>query len=238
MTTISESGVGYARGLDMTDRDTHTAFGELLSAVLADLAAEPVLLLGGTAVDGSARGALRRISVRARSHTDAFHTLLVTVFQQNRSQLTGYVVKKAGRDLAEDVVQTAFMRVFARRPEVADAEGLRRYLWTTVKNVITDEFRRAAAARERTSRSFDERAEQLCAESGLPFEDRFSLRRSLVNALNGLSPREREAVVLRYYADYSVAQTAQIMGVSAGAVKSYTSLGVDRAKAGLQRLSR
>jgi RNA polymerase sigma factor (sigma-70 family) len=45
---------------------------------------------------------------------------------------------------------------------------------------------------------------------------------AMVAALRTLSPRQREALVLRYYADQSEAQIASTMGISKGAVKSHT----------------
>ena len=47
-------------------------------------------------------------------------------------------------------------------------------------------------------------------------------RSPVVAALDRLSRRQREALVLRYYADLSEAETAAAMGISAGAVKSHT----------------
>ena len=44
----------------------------------------------------------------------------------------------------------------------------------------------------------------------------------IVAALDRLSRRQREALVLRYYADLSEAETAAAMGISPGAVKSHT----------------
>ena len=45
-------------------------------------------------------------------------------------------------------------------------------------------------------------------------------------ALRQLPVRQREALVLRYYADLSEAQTAHAMGISPGAVKSHTARGI------------
>jgi RNA polymerase sigma factor (sigma-70 family) len=45
----------------------------------------------------------------------------------------------------------------------------------------------------------------------------------VIAALLKLAPRQREAVVLRYYADLSGAQIAAVMGISVGAVKHHTS---------------
>jgi RNA polymerase sigma-70 factor (sigma-E family) len=47
-------------------------------------------------------------------------------------------------------------------------------------------------------------------------------RSAVVSALRLLPERQREAVVLRYYADLSEADIAQAMGISRGAVKSHT----------------
>ena len=51
-------------------------------------------------------------------------------------------------------------------------------------------------------------------------------RASVVAGLRKLPRRQREAVVLRYYGDLSETQTATAMGVSVGAVKSFTSRGL------------
>ena len=48
----------------------------------------------------------------------------------------------------------------------------------------------------------------------------------MLAAVRALPPRQREALVLRYYADLSEAQTAEAMGISAGAVKSHTARGL------------
>jgi RNA polymerase sigma factor (sigma-70 family) len=47
-------------------------------------------------------------------------------------------------------------------------------------------------------------------------------RSAVVAALRTLSPRQREAVVLRYYGDMSEAQVAAVMAISPGAVKTHT----------------
>jgi RNA polymerase sigma factor (sigma-70 family) len=52
-------------------------------------------------------------------------------------------------------------------------------------------------------------------------------RAALLDALAGLPRRQREVVVLRYYADLSVEQTAYAMGISTGSVKSHTSRAMD-----------
>ncbi len=53
-------------------------------------------------------------------------------------------------------------------------------------------------------------------------------------ALRGLPDRQRQALVLRYYADLSEAQIAEMMGISKGAVKSHTARGMASLRAILE----
>ena len=53
-------------------------------------------------------------------------------------------------------------------------------------------------------------------------------RDQLMQAMRAMPPRERAAVVLRYYEDLTERETAQAMGCSVGAVKGYTSRGIAR----------
>jgi RNA polymerase sigma factor (sigma-70 family) len=56
----------------------------------------------------------------------------------------------------------------------------------------------------------------------------------VVAALRGLPDRQREAIVLRYYADLSEAEIANTMKISRGAVKSHTARGMAALRAALE----
>jgi RNA polymerase sigma factor (sigma-70 family) len=60
-------------------------------------------------------------------------------------------------------------------------------------------------------------------------------RSAVVAALRGLPERQREALVLRYYADLSEAEIAATMGISRGAVKSHTARGMSALRAALEQ---
>jgi RNA polymerase sigma-70 factor (sigma-E family) len=118
---------------------------------------------------------------------------------------------------AEDVVQTAFVRVYRRgrlrEPELAGA-----YLRQAVVNLIRSSWRRKQTAR---------RHAQVGAPEEVPESD-IAGRLVMREAIAALPRRQREAVVLRYYADLTEATTAEVMGVSVGSVKAYTSRGLAR----------
>jgi RNA polymerase sigma factor (sigma-70 family) len=58
---------------------------------------------------------------------------------------------------------------------------------------------------------------------------------TVVAALRKLPGRQREAIVLRYYADFSEAETAAAMGISCGAVKSHTARAMAALRADLEQ---
>jgi RNA polymerase sigma factor (sigma-70 family) len=93
-------------------------------------------------------------------------------------------------------------------------------------------FKIARNERSKRQRAHDDRAKDLYrdpAEVGQILHDDFAQdvadRAAVLQALQGLPSRMREAVVLRHVGDLSEAATADVMGVSVGSVKSFTSQG-------------
>jgi RNA polymerase sigma-70 factor (sigma-E family) len=117
---------------------------------------------------------------------------------------------------AEDVVQEAFIRVHGRS-RVDDPLA---YLRQTVVNLSRSDLRRRIMARRHAPHPMPDVAsaeEDACTSLA---------RREVVVALRALPARQREAVVLRYWADLTEAQAGELMGVSIGSVKAYTSRGL------------
>jgi len=64
------------------------------------------------------------------------------------------------------------------------------------------------------------------------------LRMVILDALATLPPRARVVVVMRYWADMSVDQVADLLGCSAGNVKSQAARGLDKLRAVLGEVDR
>jgi len=122
---------------------------------------------------------------------------------------------------AEDVVQEAFIRVHGalRRRRVDDPVA---YLRQTVVNLCRSDLRRRLVARRHAPKPLPDAAS---AEDGASLALR---RQEVIWALRSIPVRQREAVVLRYWADLPEASVARLMGVSVGTVKGYTSRGLAR----------
>ncbi|MGA6206382.1 RNA polymerase sigma factor [Nocardia testacea] len=162
---------------------------------------------------------------------ERFDELLLEAFDSGSGLLLGWVGRQVDNRIdAEDIVQTALMRVYAAKPDVTTVVQLRAYLWTVTRNLVRDAWRRAGHERERVDTDGDERLAFLVDRAGLHFEDIVVLRHTLTRVLDTLPRREREAVVLRAYAGNTYAETARIMGVSTGTVKSYVHDGLRRVR--------
>ncbi|MFK3985384.1 SigE family RNA polymerase sigma factor [Micromonospora sp. NPDC050397] len=126
------------------------------------------------------------------------------------------------REAAEEVVQDAYVALHAHWPRLREADRALAYLRVTVVNRSRSALRHRQVVRAHLARTRPE-PDAPSAEAGA-----LALLRhdAVLAALRALPTRQREAIVLRYYADLSEAETAEVMGVSRGAVKSHTSRGV------------
>jgi len=108
-------------------------------------------------------------------------------------------------DVAQDLVQEAFAKVWASANTPAAEVEFRRYLYRTIIN-LAHNYRsqqiRAATLRDTDPALIDP----------LDEVDRRAGDMAVRTALKGLSVRERQAIYLRYYEDQSFAETARIMG--------------------------
>lgn len=119
---------------------------------------------------------------------------------------------------AEDAVQIAFEKLYSAWGRAA-RESLDAYTRKIIVNTVINEHRRAWFRRERPFAELPE-------FSRTATEDNHAERLSLLDALSVLSERRRVTLVLRFWEDLSVEQTAQIMGCSESTVKSQTARGL------------
>jgi RNA polymerase sigma-70 factor (sigma-E family) len=145
-------------------------------------------------------------------------TLLYSAHYKGLVRLAAFLT--SDRDTAEEVVQDAYVKVLGRWGGLRDLDKGEAYLRQTVVNLSRSRLRHRVVVEKHAPAPM---ADAASAEAGAMSR----LERSaVVHALAELPRRQREAIVLRYYADLSEAQTAHAMGISAGAVKSHTSRGM------------
>jgi RNA polymerase sigma-70 factor (sigma-E family) len=128
---------------------------------------------------------------------------------------TAYLLTGSRAD-AEDLLQTALAKTYLAWDRIREREALDGYVRRTMVNTQTSRWRRRKVVEYPT----DELPE---SASGRDAAADLALHDALWTALAELPKRQRAMVVLRYYEDLSEAETAQVMGVSVGTVKSTTS---------------
>jgi RNA polymerase sigma-70 factor (sigma-E family) len=129
--------------------------------------------------------------------------------------------------LADDLTQIAFVRLAAGWGRVRDAGALNGFVHTCLVRAYLSERRRWWRSREQATA--DPPAGSV---PGTGFDDAVSERQAVAAALRRLPPRQRAVLVLRFYADFDVAATAEALGCATGTVKSQTA----RALANLREL--
>src|SRR5262245_46397831 len=130
---------------------------------------------------------------------------------------------------AEEVVQDSFVAMHGGWQRLRDTEKALAYLRQAVVN------RSRSVLRHRTV--VDKNLQK--APPDMPSAEHGALvlleRSAVVAALRELPDRQREAIVLRYYADLSEAEIATAMGISRGAVKSHTARGMTALRTALEQ---
>jgi RNA polymerase sigma-70 factor (sigma-E family) len=123
---------------------------------------------------------------------------------------------------AEDLLQTALLRTLRRW---AHAQGApEAYTRQVLVNLSRDRIRGQSRRPRETSLPADPDA----LHASDPLLERIDERRMVADAVAQLPLRQRQVVVLRFFADLTVEQTAEELGCSTGTVKSYTSRALTR----------
>ena len=123
---------------------------------------------------------------------------------------------------AEDLLQATLMRV-ARHWRAAE-RAADPYATRVLINLSRDRARRTG--RRVLEAPLDEASQTLARQEDVG--DHVARRELVIAALARLPDRQREVLVLRFYGDLSVEQTAAVTGASPGTVKSHTSRGLAR----------
>jgi RNA polymerase sigma-70 factor (sigma-E family) len=132
------------------------------------------------------------------------------------------------RQGAEDVVQEAFCGLYRRWSHLADPESAVHYVRSAVLNQCRSVLRRRTTSH--APRDLAGHPEPVrSAESAVLTREE---REEIMRAVRRLPPRQREALVLRFYLDLSAEETATTMGISPSSVRSAT----HRALASLGRM--
>ncbi len=150
---------------------------------------------------------------------------LAALIERHHSPLVGFLYRLTGGDraLAEDLTQETFLRAWRGIQQYQPSRRFKPWLYAIAINVARDHFKRAATryAVLLTDEEFFSLADPIELEDSLPDETQ-----RVALAIAALPVHQREAIILRYCQDLSLAEIAEALAIPIGTVKSRLSLGL------------
>jgi len=156
------------------------------------------------------------------------------VSRGDRSQFAEFALARAGAlhraaylmvgdsQLAQDLVQEALTKTYVAWPRLRDPANAEAYCRKAITTTAISWFRRKGWNNERPSEYLPE------GPPGAGHEVAYAEHDAVWRALRDVPPRQRAALVLRFYEDLTEAQTAAAMGCAVGTVKSQVSAGLKK----------
>jgi len=142
----------------------------------------------------------------------------------------GYV---RSREIAEELVQTVFLRVWEKRESWEPVAGIRAYLFAACRNQALDHLRHRRIVDRVTLAADGMESEELCGVPPIRPDEAIhatELTEALRRAVEELPERRRAVLVLRWQHQLSNLEIARALGISVKGVEAH----VTRALAGLR----
>jgi RNA polymerase sigma-70 factor (sigma-E family) len=211
----------------------HTAADPVIAAIKADAEAIPVPSPASPTRTPAAGDVIMPDAVAPSATADmgwsADRAVLELYAEHYRALVRLAAVLVRDTPTAEEIVQDAFVAMHGAWPRLRDEQKALAYLRQAVVLKSRPVLRNRVVVGPSLQKGPPDRP-------GAAHDALVALERDSVRAtLRDLPDRQREAIVLRYYADLSEEEIAAAMGISRGAVKSHTVRGMSALRAALER---
>ncbi|MGF1505986.1 MAG: RNA polymerase sigma factor [Chloroflexi bacterium] len=153
---------------------------------------------------------------------------------RHADRLTGYLYRMVHGDraLAEDLLQETFLRVLRGIEGYTYPRPFKPWLYAIATNAARAHFRRADTRRTASHESFELHPSQT-ANPEYQLE-RSQRARRVTQALASLPDHQREAIILFYYEELTIAEIAAVLAIPEGTVKSRLSIARRRLRSALE----
>lgn len=146
------------------------------------------------------------------------------IYSDHRDAINAFVWSKTrNRALAQDITQDVFVRCMRALGNITyQGRDIRSYLYTIARNMVTDYFK---SGRYRFEFAVDDMAaidhgtSPDTASIALEHLGQQSDHTLLLDAIGKLTREQRECIMLRFFAERSIVDTARTMGINLGACK-------------------
>jgi RNA polymerase sigma-70 factor (ECF subfamily) len=147
------------------------------------------------------------------------HGLEVLVVRYQTKAIRAAFLVTHDEDLAQDVVQDAFLRVYQRIHQFDESKSFEPYFMRSVVNASLNaiQARNRFVSYENNTETVERLFSQAASvESDMEYRE---IKQQILNALKKLEPRQRAAIVQRYYLNMSEKEMAQSLAAPQGTIK-------------------
>jgi RNA polymerase sigma factor (sigma-70 family) len=138
-----------------------------------------------------------------------------TFYATHREEVLRYLRSRLGGERAEDAFQETFLRALRAYDRLEHSDHLRAWILTIASRIVIDDVRRRRPSEE-------------LSEDEIRHEDARPAYEELAPLTDGLPPKERAAVVLRYGYDLDYAAIGDALGSNTQAARQAASAGIRR----------
>jgi RNA polymerase sigma-70 factor (sigma-E family) len=161
------------------------------------------------------------LAASASTRDEADSAALAAFCGREHPRLVGALTLYTGdRHLAEELAQDAIVRVIVHWPRVAAMDSPSSWAYRVALNLANSSFRRRMAGRRAVAR-LDAMPTTTAVEANT------DMAIALRAAVAALPERQRTALVLRYYADLTPPEVAEIMGCKPGTVWAHVHMAIE-----------
>jgi RNA polymerase sigma-70 factor (ECF subfamily) len=148
----------------------------------------------------------------------------------------GWALNCCGRNAteAEDVLQTAYLKVLDGRARYDGRAAFKTWLLAVIRLTAADERRRGWLRRLGLARYGRREAEAVEQDSPPDIQHRTERQAAFQKALGALPRRQQEVLHLVFYQDLSLSEAADVLGVSVGSARRHYERGKQRLRSLLQ----
>ncbi|WP_342512240.1 RNA polymerase sigma factor SigX [Sporosarcina sp. FSL K6-1522] len=148
-----------------------------------------------------------------------FHRL----YEQYHHDVFTFLIYLTGdRDHAEDLMHEVYVRVLRAYTGFEGKSSEKTWLFSIAKNVAIDHFRKNAVRKKHMFDKFDWEKSELIS-TGIPPEELVTLSeemKELLHALDTCTGDQKMVILMRYFHDLSIAETAEVLNWTEGKVKT------------------
>jgi RNA polymerase sigma-70 factor (ECF subfamily) len=159
-----------------------------------------------------------------------------SVFDRHYATVYGYVARRLGQSLADDLASETFLTAFARRNryDLARADA-RPWLFGIASNLVARHHRAEQRRYRAMARTGVDEVSEGHADQVVVRVDATARQSALAAALSEISAKDRDVLLLVAWAELTSEQAGQALGIPAGTARSRLHRARQRVRAALER---